>query len=648
MTPKSRSGWESDFPTFSSTQPSVVRERLGDFVGDASPAQVRAWSDSIPPLQNEVKEVLDRDGLARDYSAILEYELPLESRRPDAVLLVGSGVLVLELKGKVQPSQADIDQVSAYARDLRAYHRECESRPVVPVLVPTRARGYQRLVMDVHITGPDALDGLVADLTRTAPQPAIDRNRFLDEAAYRPLPTLVSAARELLNSGTLRRIHRAAAATDPAINAIKDVVHEAARARQRHLILLTGVPGAGKTLVGLQAVHADYLDDLAVVRAGGAKPTAPAVFLSGNGPLVEVLQYELRGAGGGGKTFVRDVKNYVKHYSARADRVPPEHVLVFDEAQRAFDAEQVRAKHKGSGDAVLLKSEPEHFVEFAERIPDWCVVVGLIGSGQEIHVGEEAGIVQWRWAVERSPRAPEWTVHAPPAVMNVFAGSTVPVHASEALNLDTELRQHLARDLHGYVAGLLAAHPPGQLAARAAQLEADGFHLRITRALDVAKDYLWERYGENPDARFGMLASSKDKDLPQFGVPNEFQATKNVRIGAWYGDPQDSYTGRSCRRLEACVTEFGAQGLELDATLLAWGTDFVMSGGAWSNANARGYRPKARVRNPFQLRLNAYRVLLTRARDACVVFVPPLSTLDETYTWLVACGFRELSAAPEP
>ncbi len=317
---------------------------------------------------------------------------------------------------------------------------------------------------------------------------------------------------------------------------------------------------------------------------------------------------------------------------------------MFDEAQRAFDAEQVRAKHKDTRNPAELKSEPEHFVEFAERIPDWCVVVGLIGSGQEIHVGEEAGLVQWRWAVERSPRAREWTVHAPPAAADVFAGSAVPVQTSSALNLDTALRQHLARDLHGYVAGLLAAHPADQLAALASQLEHDGFHLRIARSLDVARDYLWERYPENPDARFGLLASSKDKDLAAFGVPNEYQATKNVRIGAWYADSEHDYSGRSCRRLEACVTEFGSQGLELDATLLAWGSDFVMSGGTWSNAKARGYRPKGRVKNPFQLRLNAYRVLLTRARDACVVFVPPLEELDETHAFLVACGFKELSA----
>src|SRR5262245_31907660 len=139
---EARYGWQSDFPEFRSTDPLVIRKGLTDFVRDASPEQIRAWSDAIPALQREVEEVLVRDALAARYSAILEYELPLEARRTDVILLVGNGILVVELKGKLAPSQADIDQASAYARDLRCYHRDCADRPVVPVLVPTRARGY--------------------------------------------------------------------------------------------------------------------------------------------------------------------------------------------------------------------------------------------------------------------------------------------------------------------------------------------------------------------------------------------------------------------------------------------------------------------------------------------------------------------------
>jgi len=634
-------GWESDFPSFRSAPPALIRERLSAFVVDASPEQIRAWRDSIPPLQRQVDEVLLRDLVAAQYSAILEYELPMESRRPDVLLLVGSGVLVLELKGKTHPSQADMDQVAAYARDLRNYHRECADRPVVPVIVPTRAHGYQQQIDGIHITGPDALDGLVAKITAESPGTPIDRGRFLADTAYRPLPTLVEAARELFTSGELRTIHRAHAATAPAVDEISRIIHQAALTKSRHLILLTGSPGAGKTLVGLRTVHAHYLDDLAVERVEG-KPTAPAVFLSGNGPLVEVLQYELKRAGGDGKMFVRGVKDYVKRYSTARASTPPEHVLVFDEAQRAFDEAKMRETHKSKS----ARSEPEQFVNFADRVPEWCVVLGLIGSGQEIHVGEESGLGQWRDAVERSPNAADWTIHAPPNIEAQLRRVQVPVEVRPTLNLDTELRFHSVNDMHRFVAGLLDGADSASLSEVASTLEAEALHLRITRSLDDAKEYLRERYEDDRQARFGLLASSKDRDLIRFGVLNDFQSTKRVRFGRWYGDDEDDESGASCRLLTTCVTEFGAQGLELDAVLLGWGTDFMRSNGRWSNERARGYKRGASVRDPFQLRLNAYRVLLTRGRDGTIVFMPPLAELDETFEFLKSAGFRELQTSP--
>jgi len=175
----------------------------------------------------------------------------------------------------------------------------------------------------------------------------------------------------------------------------------------------------------------------------------------------------------------------------------------------------------------------------------------------------------------------------------------------------------------------------------AGSLENQGYHLRVTRDLGTARQYLKERYREHPGARYGLVASSKDKDLVRFGIANDFQSTKRVQFGPWYGEPETD--SRSCRRLESAVTEFGAQGLELDAVLLAWGTDLLRTGGRWSNARARGYRRGAPVRDPFQLRVNAYRVLLTRGRDATVVYVPPLAELDETFEYLQTSGFRLLA-----
>ncbi len=639
----SRFGWSSRFPEFRSTSPLVIRGSLQDFITDASIEQVRAWDDSIPALQREVGEILDLNHRGKEYTAVLEYELPMDMRRPDVIFLLRAGVLVMELKGKREPSQADLDQAAAYGRDLRCYHRACEHTAVHVVVVPTRANGVLGTVDGVTVMGPDAIDAHVEALERDAPGLPVHPDDFLAENAYRPLPTLVEAARELFQRGDIRPIHRARAVTDPAVDKITEIIHRAARNKSRHLVLVTGVPGAGKTLVGLRMVHAHFLDDLAVARANG-KPTAPAVFLSGNGPLVEVLSYELKGAGGGGRTFVRGVKEYVRRYSSSQHLVPPEHVLVFDEAQRAFDAEQVREKHGRTPGFEGGRSEPEHFIEFAERIPEWCVVIGLIGSGQEIHVGEEAGLVQWRHAIEGARRPEDWHVHLPDQAADVFADYAYSVEVTPPLSLDTEIRFHLATDIHKFVASLLEDGAAGRCAALARQLESLGYHLRITRDLDVAKDYLRERYREDVRARFGMVASSKDKELERWGVPNGFQATKQVRYGPWYSDNESDPGGSSCRHLRACVTEFGAQGLELDAALLAWGTDFIRRGGKWSNVLARGYLRKAHVRNPFQLRLNAYRVLLTRGRDVTMVFVPPVAALDETHEFLVAAGFRSLGA----
>jgi hypothetical protein len=224
-----------------------------------------------------------------------------------------------------------------------------------------------------------------------------------------------------------------------------------------------------------------------------------------------------------------------------------------------------------------------------------------------------------------------------------FEQSAVRYQCEPVLNLDTEIRQHQATGIHAFVAHVLAAAPAHSNRRLATKLDTLGYHLRITRDLDMAKRYLRDRYRDDPQARFGLVASSKDRDLVRFGINNDFQSTKRVRFGPWYSDPEEAPHGQSRRHLTTCVTEFGAQGLELDAVLLAWGTDLMLTDGRWSNARASGYQNRRRVRNPFQLRLNAYRVLLTRGRDATVVFVPVLSELNETYEYLLHSGFQELS-----
>lgn len=635
-------GWDSDFEKFRSVDRSRILSSLLKNYPNASDSEQASWKRNVPSLQNEVGEVVRIDTDAGAFTAILEYELPMESRRPDVVLLLNDDVVVVELKGKSYPSDADIDQTHAYARDLMCYHRDCHERTVHPVLVPTRMpRGGALSERDVRICGVEELDALVAKLSARRDMKPMSAGSFLSAEAYRPLPTLIDAARRLFFSKRPPQLWRSAANTDAAVETIQKVAAEARRTRTRRLVLLTGVPGAGKTLVGLRVAHSAVPGEPRSGEGG-----APAVFLSGNGPLVEVLGHVLEGAGGGGKTFVRPIKEYVRRYGRNGRSVPPEHVIVFDEAQRAHDRARAADTHKIGMDEA--RSEPEYFIEFAERVAGWSVVVGLVGSGQEIHTGEEGGLGLWERAVAKSPRSGDWTVHGPEPVAGIFR--KLDFRTETALSLDSTIRTHRASRHHEFVGMLVdkSPGPPEKLRALSGKLRGDGHDFRVTRDLERAKSYLRERYSENPGARFGIVASSRDRDLGRFGVANDFQSTRRVRFGPWYNDDETEEKGLSCRHLRDCVTEFGAQGLELDAVLLAWGTDFVLRDGTWSNEKARKYRKTghSEIRDPWRLRANAYRVLLTRGRDAHVVFVPRLSELDETWEFLLDCGFRELRRPP--
>ena len=308
----------------------------------------------------------------------------------------------------------------------------------------------------------------------------------------------------------------------------------------------------------------------------------------------------------------------------------------------------VKTSHK-EWNGELVRSEPALFVSLAERIPEWSVLVGLIGTGQEIHKGEEEGLRQWHDAIQSSRYPKEWHIHAPPDIANVFSGSTGRVVQEGVLSLDTELRYHLVASLHEFIESVLVTCSPKIARTIATKMyqgnpaSPGGIRLWITREIDVAKKYLRERYAGDVMARYGLVASSKDKILEDgFGVHNSFQATKNKsRLGAWYTEGPESE--RSCTRLESVATEFDVQGLELDMALLAWGKDLIRVNGQWTNQFAAGYKKGGvKVKDPFQLRLNSYRVLLTRGRDGTVVFLPPLQEMDETWDYLVSCGFRTL------
>ena len=329
----------------------------------ADDSQLNAWRDELKVLHREFSSLMEMRPESKNWSLILEYELPRErGRRPDVIILAGDKVIVLEFKGMREATKAAIDQAAAYKRDIESYHLISHDRRVFAGLVLTRSNEGAVHKNSVYIVGGTRLAGWLFQLNTTA-DPSLTVDAWL-QSPYTPLPSLVSAARRIFNHEPLPSIRRAQSAGIPAtIAALERAADEASESGGRHLALVTGVPGAGKTLVGLQFVYA--------TRHGASDNQNDAVFLSGNGPLVKVLQHALRSS-----VFVQDVHGFLRDYGGSNDRLPREHIWVYDEAQRAWDANRVREK-RGHG-----YSEPEDFIRLGERTGDWAMVVGLIGEGQ--------------------------------------------------------------------------------------------------------------------------------------------------------------------------------------------------------------------------------------------------------------------------
>ena len=346
-----------------------------------------------------------------------------------------------------------------------------------------------------------------------------------------------------------------------------------------------------------------------------------AVFLSGNGPLVQVLQHALKST-----IFVQDVHGFLKQYGGRSLKISHEPIWVYDEAQRAWDSQRVNEKrgHK--------TSEPEDFLWIGEKQPNWAVMVGLIGEGQEIHLGEEAGLIQWNEAVAKMPN--QWIVNCPDRIQRTFSNAAE-VRSYQELDLNSSLRTHLAEDVQSWVRSLLMADIE-KAAAISKRILDQGFNMYITKNLDEAKNYVLDRYYGELDKRYGLIASSKAYKLSKYGVYNDFQSTRRVKFGPWFNDPPNSPL--SCCQLREVVTEFGCQGLELDFPIVCWGGNLHWAKNTWISPAQR----RSKAKDPHALRVNSYRVLLTRGRDGFVIFVPGTPAAEQTYNTLAMAGINPL------
>ena len=606
-------GWSGSIRAFLDQPGSLIEQSLeahlqGLLGFNAAGSQIEAWIEEIDLLKSAFRDLSIARPSALGWSIILEFELPLEGgRRPDVIVLAANRIFVLEFKQDSVLQRSSLDRVAAYARDLAEYHSQSHGIQVIPLLIPTRSFDKLEVRDVVTVISPDKIAPFLDSGDEIDP---IELNKWLD-GDYAPLPTLIAAAKMIFNNERLPSIKRAESyGVAKAVIKLREIVRNSELKSERSLAFVSGVPGAGKTLVGLQFVYEESNQD------------SQAIFLSGNGPLVEVLRDALKS-----KAFVSDLHAFIKSYGTTS-KIPKQHIIVFDEAQRAWDATNMMLK-KG-----VAYSEPELLVAIGERIPNWTALVGLIGHGQEIHTGEEAGISGWLNAIESEHAISEWKIYTPPRFTKNFPNRDVIEY--EELDLNHSLRSKQAEYLHDWVQSLLI----GQLAdaSRIAQkIWIQNFPIFITRDLAEAKQYVATRFNGESIKRYGIVASSKDRILPHYGINNGFHETKQVKNAKWYNSSLGE--AGSCCNFEEVVTEFGCQGLELDMAIVAWGNDFLWDGSGWI---MRKMRTRVPQQDPHQLRLNSYRVLLTRSREGIVIFIPPTSEFDQTQHAFLAAGARIL------
>jgi hypothetical protein len=621
------------------------------------PSQRDAWEGSIKLLKQHL--------LGHQGHLLLEFNIPRMGARADAVLLLAGCVLVIEFKvGEKSASSDARNQVWEYALDTKNFHEPSHDLPIIPVLIPT---GYQaealprRSYAEDGVCQPVAIaPALIPDLLRDL---AVSHPGPINAAAwlagrYKPTPTIVEAARHLYANHSVADIVRTEADERNLSDTARRVESLIERSRTRNekiIIFVTGVPGAGKTLVGLNIAtsHRENSD-------------THAVFLSGNGPLVTVLREALtrddiarrkrngervtkKEVGKPIKAFIQNVHHFRDECLRDRDKPPVDRIVIFDEAQRAWNREKAELwMRTRKGIADFGKSEPEFLIECMNRHRGWAVIVCLVGGGQEIGSGE-AGIGSWIDAC--TDRFPDWTLCVSNRLQESEYGAGVPIQRAASrqrteflddLHLTVSMRSFRAENVSAFVKALLDCD------SQTARLHLNSFRDRypvvVTRDLEVAKR--WVRSQSRAEQRYGLLASSRAMRLKPHAI--------DVRVKA---DPAQYFLAktddiRSSNYLEDCATEFQVQGLELDWTVVTWDADLRKSRDSWSCHDFRGSRWQT-IKSTENRRnlINAYRVLMTRARQGMAIFVPPGSRQDptrppeyyeKTYDFLVEAGIQQI------
>ena len=648
--------YQAPIPAFLLTNESEILGKLTRAHGFLlEPQQRNAWLEQVRIMRQAVRNF-------KIGHILFEFAIPRMGKRADVVLVIGGVILVLEFKvGATTFDSSAIEQAHDYALDLKNFHRGSHSLSIVPILIATCAnpRGARELrwasdmVAAPVLANTDELPQIINHSIKNGSEVSIDFDSWVS-SGYQPTPTIVEAAQALYQQHGVEEIARSDAGAQNlglTTNCIAEIIERSKVARRKSICLVTGVPGAGKTLAGL---------NIATKRAQ-EHSDEHAVFLSGNGPLVKVLREALardeRGRKGISKEeALRKVRSFIQnihHFrdeELRNSKPPDEKVVVFDEAQRAWTQDQLskfmRNKH---GLSSFNKSEPEFLISVMDRHDDWCVVVCLIGGGQEINTGE-AGLIAWSSALKE--HFTDWDVYLSNRLSDPdYASDPAAVEMLRSLHAMERNELHLAVSMRSFRAEALSAFVGHIIENRAVEAcrvygeICDRYPIWLTRDLDQAREWLREQ--ARGSERYGLLASSGGYRLRPEGV----HVKAEIDAPTWFlNDRSDVRSSFYC---EEVGTEFDVQGLELDWAGVCWDADFRYRDGMWSFQRFHGtcWQQVNMPEKRLYLK-NAYRVILTRSRQGMIIYVPKGAVGDptrrpayyeQTYEFLKKCGLRELA-----
>lgn len=617
--------------------------------------QKNAWRREIEILQSQLYDFPDGE-------IAFEYTIPRIGHRIDVVCIIRGIIFLLEFKvGDKVYKKATDDQVVDYALDLKYFHEASQNRYIVPIGVSTEAPNAENRIFfmedqiaEVLHSNKKTISSTITTILGTASDASLSMTAW-GNSRYAPTPTIIEAAQALYRNHSVDDISRNDAGAQNLTEttaAISRIIDDCKVNGRKAICFVTGVPGAGKTLAGLNIANSRHQFEA----------NEHAVFLSGNGPLVDVLQAALAKdcamregitvaeAKRRTKAFVQIIHKF-RDEALMTEQPPTEKVVIFDEAQRAWDeANLTEFMRRKKGIADFDQSEPEFLIHIMDRHKDWATIVCLVGGGQEIYTGE-AGIEDWFRTLKKD--YPDWDVYlsdkmtdseyiGKSSVDQLLGGRDYTVEPS--LHLGVSLRSFRSEKLAAFTKALLDNH--AEQAAAVYSEFCEKYPIVITRNFDKAKG--WVRKKARGTERYGLLASSEGKRLRGAGiwVPSEIN-----HVG-WFLNGKDNVD--SSYYLEVAASEFKVQGLEIDYGLLAWDADLRRSNGDFDFYRFRGTCwNHINIEKRQKYLKNAYRVLLTRARQGMVIYVPqgvpseddPTRNYiyyDEIYEYLKKCGIKDL------